>query len=105
VVIADRCEELAAFCLRHFAEEPGGTRRSSNGYRADLGDEEILSLALSARNAAKFEALWAGETTGYASHSEAAEDNDPPHPAVVLVEPEGARHKQDERREWPPGSV
>lgn len=71
MVIADRCEELAAFCLRHFAEEPGGTRRSSNGYRADLGDEEILSLALSARNAAKFEALWAGETTGYASHSEA----------------------------------
>jgi putative DNA primase/helicase len=70
-VIEHRSEELAAFCIRHFAEEPGGPQTSSNGHRAELGDEEILSLARSARNAAKFEALWAGDTTRYASHSEA----------------------------------
>jgi GNAT superfamily N-acetyltransferase len=70
-MIEDRCEELVAFCLRHFAEEPGGPQTSSNGHRADLSEEEILSLARSARNAAKFEALWVGDTTGYASHSEA----------------------------------
>jgi putative DNA primase/helicase len=70
-VIEDRQEELGAFCARHFAEEPRGPQTSSNGQRADLGDEEILSLARGARNAAKFEALWDGDTAGYASHSEA----------------------------------
>ena len=71
MIIGERREELATFCLRHFAEEPGGPETSSNGHRADRSDEEILSLALSARNAAKVEALLAGDTTGYASHSEA----------------------------------
>jgi putative DNA primase/helicase len=71
MVIRERREELAAFCLRYFAEEPGGAQVSSNGHRADLSDEEILLLARRAKNAAKFEALWAGDTTGYASHSEA----------------------------------
>ena len=71
MVIEDRCEKLAAFCLRYFDEEPGGPETSSNGHRADLGEEDILSLARGARNADKFEALWAGDTTGYASHSEA----------------------------------
>ena len=70
-MIEDRSEELAAFYARHFAEEPRRPQTSSNGHRADLGDEEILSLARSARNAAKFEDLWDGDTTGYASHSEA----------------------------------
>jgi hypothetical protein len=70
-VIADCSEELAALCVRHFAEEAVGPQPSSNGHRADLGDEEILSLARGARNAAKFEALWDGDITGYASHSEA----------------------------------
>jgi hypothetical protein len=70
-VIEDRSEELAAFCARHFVEESGDPQTSSNGHHAELGDEEILSLARGARNAAKFEALWDGDTTGYASHSEA----------------------------------
>jgi hypothetical protein len=70
-VIEDRSEELAAFCLRHFAEEAVGLQTSSNGHRADLGNEAILSLVRSARNAAKFEGLWDGDITGYSSHSEA----------------------------------
>jgi hypothetical protein len=70
-VIEDRSEELAAFCARHFTEAAGDPQTSSNEHRADLGDEEILSLARSARNVAKFGALWDGDTSGYASHSEA----------------------------------
>ena len=70
-MIRDRSQELGNFHARHFAEEPGGPQASSNGHRADLGDEEILSLARSARNADEFEALLAGDITGYVSHSEA----------------------------------
>src|SRR5215218_4558635 len=44
---------------------------SANGRYSELTDEEIISLARSAKNAAKFEALWEGDISGYASHSEA----------------------------------
>jgi len=70
-MIEDRSEELSAFCVRQFAEGPGGPQTSPNGHRADPGGEEILALARGARNAAKFEALWDGDITGYASRSEA----------------------------------
>jgi hypothetical protein len=70
-VIQDRNEELAAFCSKHFAGAPKKRKAPSNGHHAGLTDEEVLSLIRGAKNAAKFEALWAGDTTGYASHSEA----------------------------------
>src|SRR5215213_11882122 len=70
-MIEDRSEELSAFCVTYFAEGPGGPQTSPNGHRADPGGEEILALARGARNAAKFEALWDGDITGYASRSEA----------------------------------
>src|SRR5215212_1586824 len=44
---------------------------SSNGNRSELTDEEVIELARSAKNGPKFEALWEGDTSGYASHSEA----------------------------------
>ena len=37
----------------------------------DLADEEIVSLCAKAKNAGKFTALWGGDTSGYASGSEA----------------------------------
>src|SRR5687767_4531215 len=43
----------------------------TNGHHSELTDEEVISLARSARNTAKFEALWEGDTSGYTSHSEA----------------------------------
>jgi hypothetical protein len=36
-----------------------------------LPDEELIALALRAKNGANFRRLWEGDTTGYASHSEA----------------------------------
>jgi hypothetical protein len=70
-VIQDRNDELASFCARHFAEAPKKPKAHSNGHHSGLTDEEILSLIRGAKNATKFEALWTGDTTGYASHSEA----------------------------------
>jgi hypothetical protein len=70
-VIEDRSEELVAFCAKHFARAPERTEAHPNGRRAEWSDEEIITLARGARNAAKFEALWAGDIGGYASHSEA----------------------------------
>src|SRR5918994_1192976 len=44
---------------------------SANGHHSELTDEEVIELAKGAKNAGKFEALWEGDTSGYASHSEA----------------------------------
>src|SRR5215208_8351815 len=49
----------------------GERMASANGHHSELTDEEIISLVRSAKNAAKFEALWQGDISGYASHSEA----------------------------------
>src|SRR5215208_1089121 len=70
-VIRDRSEELHTFHARHFAEGVGKRPASANGHHSELTDEEVLALAKGAKNAAKLEALWVGDTTGYASHSEA----------------------------------
>src|SRR5215208_6693718 len=55
----------------HFAERVDKRPASANGHDSELTDEEVIALARSAKNAAKFEALWSGDTSGYASHSEA----------------------------------
>src|SRR5919112_1894819 len=70
-MIRDRSQELETFHIRHFAEGVGKRPASANGYHSELTDEEVIALARGARNAAKFEALWQGDTSGYASHSEA----------------------------------
>jgi hypothetical protein len=70
-VIRDRSEELHAFYARHFAEPVNERLVSTNGYHTELTDEDVIRLARSAKNAAKFEPLWSGDTHGYASHSEA----------------------------------
>jgi hypothetical protein len=70
-VIQKRSDELTEFCSRHFPKTAEGLQAQTNGHHATLSDEEILLLIRGARNSAKFEALWAGDTTGYPSHSEA----------------------------------
>jgi uncharacterized protein (TIGR02271 family) len=70
-VIRDRSEDLDAFHTRHFAKPVDGRQASANGYHGELTDEQVIGLARGARNATKFEALWGGDTSGYASPSEA----------------------------------
>ena len=71
-VIRDCKEELLELHARHFANEPtNGRLERTNGYRAQLSDEEVIELARNARNRAKFEALHDGDISGYGSHSEA----------------------------------
>jgi primase-polymerase (primpol)-like protein len=70
-VIRDRSEELGTFHTRHFAEPMGKHPARTSEHHSELTDEEVISLARSAENAAKFEALWQGDISGYASHSEA----------------------------------
>jgi putative DNA primase/helicase len=70
-VIRDRSQELGNFHARHFAEPTGARSTYANKHHSELTDEEVISLARSAKNAAKFEALWKGDISGYASHSEA----------------------------------
>ncbi len=70
-MIEDRSEKLRTLYARAFAADPPNGRANSNGHRTELGDEEVIDLARGARNGAKFEALWAGDTNGYASPSEA----------------------------------
>src|SRR5215211_7753263 len=49
----------------------GERSASANGHHSELTDEEIIALAKGAKNSSKFEALWSGDMSGYASHSEA----------------------------------
>jgi hypothetical protein len=70
-VIRDRSEELHAFHARHFAESVNQRPASTNGHTSELTDEEVIRLARGARNAAKFEPLWSGDTRSYSSPSEA----------------------------------
>ena len=70
-MIRDRSEELHTFHTRHFAVQVGASQTSTNGHSSALTDEEVIRLAQSARNAAKFEGLWSGDINGYASPSEA----------------------------------
>src|SRR5215208_6668330 len=55
----------------HFAESMDKHPASTNGHHSELTDEEVIALARGAKNAAKFKALWSGNTSGYVSHSEA----------------------------------
>jgi hypothetical protein len=70
-VIRDRSQELGTFHAQHFAKPMGERMASTNGHHSELTDEKVIALARNAKNAPKFEALWVGDTTGYASHSEA----------------------------------
>ena len=70
-MIRDRSEWLGTFYARHFAVPMGKHSAPTNGHHSELTDDEVISLARSAKNAEKFGALWDGDISGYASHSEA----------------------------------
>jgi hypothetical protein len=70
-VIRDRSQELVTFHARHFAEPIGARSTDANEHHSELTDKEVIALAKGAKNAGKFEALWHGDISGYASHSEA----------------------------------
>jgi AAA domain len=70
-VIRDRAEELETFHTQHFAEPTRARSTGTNGNDNELTDEKVIELARGAKNSSKFEALWGGNTSGYASHSEA----------------------------------
>jgi AAA domain len=71
VVIRDRSQELETFHAQHFAEPTRARSTGTNGNDNELTDEKVIELARGAKNSSKFEALWSGDTSGYASHSEA----------------------------------
>jgi hypothetical protein len=75
-VIRDRSEKLHAFHARRFAKQVTERPESTNGHHRELtGGQltggQVIELARGAKNSSKFEALWSGDTSGYASHSEA----------------------------------
>lgn len=72
-VLMDRDDELKAFHAKYLADpepEPAPTSKHTTP-TVRLEDEAILEKCRAAKNAGKFEALWRGDHTGYASHSEA----------------------------------
>jgi hypothetical protein len=70
-VIRDRSQELGTFHAQHFAEPTSARSTGTNGNDNELTDEKVIELARGAKNSSKFEALWSGDTSGYASYSEA----------------------------------
>ncbi|HKC93296.1 MAG TPA: hypothetical protein VKB81_04660 [Nitrospira sp.] len=73
MTIEARTPELAILHARYLADaRPVVPRTPINGTpHALLSDDEILTKCRAAKNAAKFEALWQGDWSGYASQSEA----------------------------------
>ncbi len=72
--LGDVTEAVVALHAETFPPSPprpprGVTGASPTG--ATLEDDELLERARSARDGGAFDALWRGDTTGYASHSEA----------------------------------
>lgn len=61
----------AANLYRLLAEGRKAKARLTEPFAPSLDDEALLARAVRARNGAKFRRLWAGDRTGYRSHSEA----------------------------------
>lgn len=68
-------EDRQAECMAVFEEQFGGRQAAPSPQRTagpvDLDDFEIIAKAHRAANGALFARLWAGDTSGYTSHSEA----------------------------------
>jgi hypothetical protein len=72
VSVEARSGELIKFHARYFADPPTPERSAITKAKVplSLSDEAILEKCRSAKNAAKFEALWRGDWNGYPSQSE-----------------------------------
>jgi putative DNA primase/helicase len=62
---------LARLHAELFPEPPPKPVAMAAAQPNGLTDDQIISKATAAKNGAKFKQLWAGDTTGYRSHSEA----------------------------------
>jgi putative DNA primase/helicase len=69
--IEHREDELAALHLRVFGAQEPERPHIPQGGTGNLSDEDIVRIAGRAANSAKFKRLWSGNTSGYASRSEA----------------------------------
>jgi hypothetical protein len=69
--IENRQEQLASVVRRVLGEQESTNGHGSHGPSNDLSDTEILARARQAANGEAFETLWAGDTSDYASRSEA----------------------------------
>jgi hypothetical protein len=71
--VEPRGGELIKFHTRYLADPPTPERSAVTkaNVMPSLSDEAILEKCQSAKNAAKFAALWRGDWQGYSSHSEA----------------------------------
>ena len=79
-MIRARQEELDALHARVFGTDAASDGKNENGRRHDamgssppLADEAVLARCRDAANAAKFRALWAGDTTGHGGDDSAAD--------------------------------
>lgn len=75
--VTERTEQLAALHRRVFGPAEGASRRYDDHHHDHhrggpaLDDAELVRRAMAAANGDKFARLWAGDTTGYGSASEA----------------------------------
>ncbi|MCX6544418.1 MAG: DUF3987 domain-containing protein [Acidobacteria bacterium] len=69
--IEERTAALAVLHAQTFAAKATKPKASSTMPVLSLGDAELLDKARRASNGSKFSALWAGDISGHASHSEA----------------------------------
>ncbi len=69
--IEDRQAEVEALHAATFPRETRSRPALAPVVPLTIDDERVLDLARQARNAAKFDRLWAGDITGYGSQSEA----------------------------------
>ena len=67
--VEERTAEIATLYARLFPN--GSTWSTSTPSASGLTDDIVIGKAHAAKNGAKFKALWAGDTTGYESQSEA----------------------------------
>lgn len=72
--VNDRTKAITAIHEAYIADDTNDNETPTppaDEYPTDLSDEELIEYAMTAENGAKFERLWNGDTTEYASHSEA----------------------------------
>jgi len=71
--IESRQEQLERVAQRVFGtpESANGRKKSNPKFISELSDKEIIEKASVADNGGKFRRLWAGDTSGYTSDSEA----------------------------------
>jgi hypothetical protein len=71
--IAERTNELAAFCTEVFGDSTTQTRSRPQLGPSHFSDDGIIERARSASNGGKFVRLWAGDTSEYAGDDSAAD--------------------------------